>query len=174
MNHNQKPKPYLSPYIAGIGLGLVLLLSYVSMGRGLGASGAITRFTGYTMNAVAPEHTKNLKYMSSYIEDEKHILNEFLVFLLLGVFVGGFVSGAFGNRVKFMIDKGPHFSGGARLFLAFSGGVISAFGARLARGCTSGQALSGGATLALGSWIFIIGAFAGGYLTAYFVRRQWQ
>ncbi|MCB1193632.1 MAG: YeeE/YedE family protein [Leptospiraceae bacterium] len=169
-----QPKPYLNPYLAGVGLGIVLLLSYVFMGRGLGASGAITRMSGYAMIAVAPEHTKSLKYMNSYFAEEKHILNEYLVFLLAGVFVGGFVSGALANRIQLKIDKGPTFSPRARLVLAFVGGGISAIGARLARGCTSGQALSGGATLALGSWIFIIGAFAGGYAVAYFVRRQWQ
>ena len=37
-----KPKPYWNPYIAGIGLGLVLLAAFVIMGRGLGASGAFS------------------------------------------------------------------------------------------------------------------------------------
>ena len=34
------PQPYWNPYLAGFGLGLVLLASFVIMGRGLGASGA--------------------------------------------------------------------------------------------------------------------------------------
>ena len=36
-------QPYWSPYISGIGLGLVLLAAFVIMGRGLGASGAFSR-----------------------------------------------------------------------------------------------------------------------------------
>jgi selenocysteine lyase/cysteine desulfurase len=33
---------YASPYLAGVGIGVVLLLSFVLMGRGLGASGAFS------------------------------------------------------------------------------------------------------------------------------------
>jgi uncharacterized membrane protein YedE/YeeE len=47
-------------------------------------------------------------------------------------------------------------------------------GAKLARGCTSGQALSGGALLSAGAWAFMLMVFAGGYATAWFLRRQWQ
>ena len=34
------PRPYTDPYLAGIGIGLVLLAAYVVVGQGLGASGA--------------------------------------------------------------------------------------------------------------------------------------
>jgi uncharacterized protein len=46
-------------------------------------------------------------------------------------------------------------------------------GAVLARGCTSGQALTGGAMLSVGSWLFMIGAFAAAYLVAPLVKRAW-
>ena len=36
----REPVPYMNPYVAGVGLGLVLLAAFVVMGRGLGASGA--------------------------------------------------------------------------------------------------------------------------------------
>ncbi len=172
--YGRKTRPYWSPYLAGAGLGMVLFLSYVIMGQGLGGSAALTRITGYAMAALFPEHTSHLEYMKGYLNEENHILNTYLVFVIAGVFVGGFVSGALGGRIRLMVVKGPTFPRWARLSLAFSGGMLTAWGARLARGCTSGQALSGGATLAFGSWLFIVGAFAGGYAIAYFVRRQWQ
>ena len=94
--------------------------------------------------------------------------------MFLGVLIGGFVSGLFSGRVAAEIIKGPNATTKRRLLLAFIGGIISAIGARLARGCTSGQALTGGATLALGSWLFMIATFAGGYALAYFLRREWR
>jgi uncharacterized protein len=44
----------------------------------------------------------------------------------------------------------------------------------LARGCTSGQALTGGALLSVGSWLFILGAFAAGYAVAPLLRWAWK
>ena len=86
---------------------------------------------------------------------------------------GGFISGLFAGRIKRTVEKGPRISVRGRLIFAFFGGALMGFGAKLARGCTSGQALTGGAMLNLGSWAFMLSVFAGGYLIAYFVRRQW-
>ena len=45
--------------------------------------------------------------------------------------------------------------------------------AKIGLGCTSGQALTGGALLNMGSWMFMLMVFAGGYAAAWFVRKQW-
>ncbi len=102
-----------------------------------------------------------------------HPLDDFLVYMFVGVIIGGFVSGAMDRRVALGTIKGPHTSNAKRILLAIGGGVVSAFGARLARGCTSGLALTGGATLAVGSWVFMLAVFAGGYGLAYFLRKEW-
>jgi uncharacterized membrane protein YedE/YeeE len=47
-------------------------------------------------------------------------------------------------------------------------------GAVLARGCTSGQALTGGALLSVGSWTFMLAAFAAGYAVAPALKRAWR
>ena len=60
------------------------------------------------------------------------------------------------------------------VIMALLGGIAMGFAARLARGCTSGQALTGGAMLNFGSWAFMMMIFAGAYMLAYFVRRQWK
>ena len=78
------------------------------------------------------------------------------------------------GRLKKSVEKGPAISTRNRLLLAFAGGTAMGFAARIARGCTSGQALSGGSLLSRGSWAFMLSVFAGGYLMAWFVRRQWQ
>jgi uncharacterized membrane protein YedE/YeeE len=168
-------QPYSNPYLAGIGLGLVLLASFVIMGRGLGASGAFSSLVTVGVQAVAPQHVANNEFYSEYIGDgSKSPLKDWLVFEVLGVFVGGFLSGTLANRVTKVIEKGPNISNRGRLIYAFVGGSMMGIGAKLARGCTSGQALTGGALFNVGSWAFMMMVFAGAYAMAYFVRRQWQ
>jgi uncharacterized membrane protein YedE/YeeE len=96
------------------------------------------------------------------------------VFEVLGVLVGGFLSGMLARRVVRTVEKGPRVSVAARFALAFAGGALMGIGAKLARGCTSGQALSGGATLNAGSWAFMMCVFGGAYAVAWAVRRQWR
>ncbi|MEW6511690.1 MAG: YeeE/YedE thiosulfate transporter family protein [Bacteroidota bacterium] len=166
--------PYMNPYLAGLGLGLVLLLSFVVMGRGLGASGAFTAVVATGVNAVAPEHAKANEFYAEYLGDgTTSPLMDWLVFEVLGVFAGGLISGALAGRVRIAVDRGPAITDRSRLILAFFGGGIMGIGAKIARGCTSGQALTGGAVLNLGSWITMLMVFAGAYALAYFVRRQW-
>ncbi len=168
-------QPYWNPYLAGIGLGLVLLLSYVIMGRGLGASGAFSTATSVTISKLAPAHASGNGFYSEYLGDgSKSPFKDWLVFEVLGVFVGGFFSGVLANRVRKGVEKGPHISIAGRLIFAFIGGSLMGFGAKLARGCTSGQALTGGSVLNVGSWSFMMMVFTGAYAMAYFMRRQWK
>lgn len=168
------PKPYWNPYLSGIGLGLVLLLSFVIMGRGLGASGAFSSGIAFVMEKIAPAHTGANNFYKEYLGDgTKSPLKDWLVFEVLGVFVGGFISGALGGRIKKTIERGPNITDRKRLIFAFIGGALMGIGAKLARGCTSGQALTGGSVLNLGSWAFMMCVFAGAYALAYFMRRQW-
>ena len=51
-------QPYMNPYLAGIGLGLVLLSAFVIMGRGLGASGAFSAVVAWALNAVADTYVE--------------------------------------------------------------------------------------------------------------------
>jgi uncharacterized membrane protein YedE/YeeE len=99
-----------------------------------------------------------------------------LVFLFLGIFLGGLAGAYSGGRLKPEIIRGEKrlVSSWGRLGLALLGGIMMGVAARFGRGCTSGQALTGGALLSVGSWVFMMALFAGGYLTAPFVRRQWR
>ena len=165
---------YWNPYIAGIGLGLVLLLAFVIMGRGLGASGAFSTTVAAIVQTVAPEHTQNNDFYSEYLGDvNKNPFKDWLVFEVLGVILGGFISGVFAHRIKKNIEKGQNISSKARLIFALIGGALMGIGAKLAGGCTSGLALTGGALLSVGAWAFMLSVFAGAYLFAYFIRRQW-
>ena len=168
------PQAYSNPYLAGFGLGLVLLAAFVIMGRGLGASGAFSTLVAVATQAVAPEHTRHNEFFAEYLgTGASNPLKDWLVFEVIGLFAGGFISGALAGRVRRTVEKGPAISTSGRFWLAFAGGAAMGIGAKLARGCTSGQALTGGALLNLGSWAFMMCVFAGAYAMAYFVRRQW-
>jgi hypothetical protein len=168
-----RPKPFASPYVAGVVLGLVLFASFFITGRGLGASGAMNRLMAWLYSLASPRLAQSFSYYAEYLGDNGSILFDYSVFSLLGVFIGGYTSASLGRRSHLAIERGPRVSNRARLGYAFLGGVIMAQGARIARGCTSGQVLTGSANLAIGSLIMFGCFFAGGYLAAYVGRKQW-
>jgi hypothetical protein len=164
----------MNPYLAGVGIGSVLLLAFVVMGRGLGASGGFSVAVAAGMSAIAPEHAANSSPYAGYLVDgAAQPLRDWIVIELIGVMLGGFISAVAAGRFRRAIDRGPRATDRSRLIYAFSGGAVMGLGAKFARGCTSGQALTGGAMLSLGSWLFIIAAFAAGYAAAPLFRKQW-
>ncbi len=167
-------RPLWNPYVAGVVLGLVLLGSFLVMGFGLGSSSAPTRLGIGALHLLAPKATEANGYFSQYVGPGKHVLEDWMVFEVLGVFLGGLVAAYSAGRFKPGVVKGPNTTTARRLAYAVVGGILMGFAARLARGCTSGQALTGGAVLSLGSWIFMMCVFAGGYLVAPLVRREWR
>lgn len=175
MTTAREPAPYMNPYLAGLGLGLVLLAAFVLMGRGLGASGAFSTIVASGVNAVAPSHATANDFYRGYLENGfGSPFKSFLMFEVIGVLIGGFISGALAGRIKRTVERGPRISAAGRIAFAIVGGGLMGFGAKLAGGCTSGQGLSGGAVLGLGSWAFMLMVFVGGYAGAYFMRRQWR
>jgi uncharacterized membrane protein YedE/YeeE len=168
------PKPYMNPYLAGIGLGLVLLSAFVIMGRGLGASGALSSVVTLGVNTIAPAHAQSNQFYKSYLNTPTgNPFDDWLVYEILGVLIGGLISGLIAGRVRRTVDKGERVTVSTRMVYAFSGGVLMGLGSKIARGCTSGQALTGGALLSVGSWVFMIAVFASAYAVAYFFKKQW-
>ena len=167
----RSPRPYLNPYLAGVMLGLTLLASFLILGAGLGASAGIARVGAFAESCVSASHVLSSEYFGSW---GRTPLRYYLVFMLLGTFLGGLFSSLLGNRAHFTLERGKASPARLRAVLALVGGIIVGFASRLAQGCTSGQALSGGAMLLSGSLVFMGCVFAGGYATAWFVRRQWN
>lgn len=167
-------RPYWNPYVAGVALGLVLLASFLVMGFGLGASGAANRLGLFAVDRVAPGLVDGA-YFDTYLRSGSHVLNDWLVFEVLGVFLGGLVGAYTAGRLRreTVMGRRPILRW-QRLALALLGGILMGVAARFARGCTSGQALTGGALLSVGSWVFMMAVFAGGYALAPFLRRQWR
>jgi uncharacterized membrane protein YedE/YeeE len=171
---SQKAQKYMNPYIAGVVLGLILLASIYIAGRGLGASGAIKSSVIATISTIAPNHADNNLYIQEYVDPEHSPLRSWLVFEVLGMVIGGFLSGLISGRLGVKIDKGPRITNTTRLIFAFAGGLLFAFGAQFARGCTSGSALSGMGVLATGGFISMLAIFGSGYIFAIFAKKLWK
>ncbi|MBU1105514.1 MAG: YeeE/YedE family protein [Candidatus Riflebacteria bacterium] len=167
----QTGNSYLNPYLAGFLLGITLLASFMILGTGLGASGGLARLSAWCGLCINPEQILNSEYFGKW---GAHPLKYYLVFMFAGTLIGGFVSALLNRRISVQVERGTQYSAWKRLILALLGGVIAGFATRLARGCTSGMALTGTALLTTGGVAFLLSTFAGGYLMAYFFRRQWH
>ncbi len=175
MSHPQSPRtPYWNPYFGGIALGVILFASFIISGHGLGASGGLTRIAAAGLQSIVPEHVNQSYDWAAVAGGARQPLDHWLVFAIIGTALGGLASGLFAKRVRLETFKGPSITPQARWFFAFVGGAGVGWAARMARGCTSGQALSGGATLSVGSWVFMLCIFAGGYAVSSLVRRLWN
>ncbi len=167
-------KPYMNAYAAGILLGLVLLATIYITGRGLGASGALKTVVVGTIANVAEDHYESGEYYKSYNDAHpESVWKSWLLFEIIGVFIGAFVSGLVANRTKFVTEKGPKIRSGVRVAAAVFGGALFGFGSQLGRGCTSGSALSGMAVMSLGGILTMAAIFGGAYALAFFFRKLW-
>jgi len=168
-----RKRKYMNPYLAGVLLGLVLLTTIYFSGRGLGASGGLKYCVVSAVGAISAQHVTHSTFYSQYFERGKSPLQNWLVFEILGVLIGGFISGAFSGRLGWKIERPASVSAPRRLIFAFFGGMLFVFGAQLARGCTSGAALSGMAVLSTAGFVTMIAIFGSGYLFAWFFRKNW-
>jgi len=165
---------YMNPYLAGVLLGLVLLAAFYISGRGLGASGAIKSGAILVTRAIAPIHVANNAYYSETLKkDEGKPMKTWLVFEMLGVLIGGFLSGAIAGRLKLKVEHSPKISSKRRLIFALIGGVLFGFGSQLGRGCTSGSALTGMAVISVSGFVTMMFIFGTAYALAFFVRKNW-
>ena len=167
-----RAKPYGTPYAIGALLGLVLLLTFMITGRGLGATAAFSSLAAWFAGLVSTADVQANVVHARYWNEGAPLLS-WTLFLLMGAALGAFVSGWQGRRLSFSIERGPNVTDTTRLLLAFAGGFIAAYGAKIAKGCTIGQALTGGSILNVGSLVFMLAVFASAYALAYFVRKEW-
>jgi uncharacterized membrane protein YedE/YeeE len=166
-------RPYWRPLFAGIALGVVLLLTFLLTGHGLGASGFFTRFTAWLGGDVARPLTEANAYLGPFLKAASDPLASWISWEIIGVMLGALAAALSSGRFRFKIDGATNLGLGGRIALAVGGGILTGFGARLARGCTSGIGLSGGAPLAVAAFLFLIGFFVSGIAISYVVRRAW-
>ena len=164
---------YLNPYLGGVILGTFLFLAFYISGRGLGASGAVKNSVAATVNVIAPEHVAKSAYYSQFAGGDRQPMSNWLVFEVIGVLAGAFLSGIVFNRLKLKVEHSPKITSQRRLVFALLGGLIFGFGSQLARGCTSGAALSGMAVLSFGGYITMIAIFGTAFIAAWIFRKNW-
>lgn len=161
---------YADAASSGFVLGVVLLLSFVLAGRGLGASGAFAAVAAQAIDGAAPEFLQQSPTLADRFPSGRALADNWIVWQVVGLLVGGALSSwRFGRGARTTGAPRP-----ARLARAAAGGVLMGIGARLAYGCTSGLALSGGATLATGAWLFIPVAFATAVIVTVAARTSLQ
>jgi uncharacterized protein len=157
-----------SPYLVGVLIGILTLLTLKFSDKPVGASSAYASLSGLTGKVMAPVHTMKLKYF----KENPPEVNWEVVFVLSAV-LGSFISAVSGG--EFFIRWVPELwerkfgmnSIASYGVAGFSGGLLMAFGARLAGGCTSGHGISGTSQMSVASWITLLSLFITGAL---FVR----
>ena len=167
------PRPLWNPYLAGVLLGLGLLLTFVLTGHGLGASGFTTSLAAEGAHLVAPGAVESNSYFGSMFEGGSHPLNNWMTWQVIGVAIGALIAVLTAGRFRWTIEGPTRLNRGKRLGLALVGGMIAGLGARIALGCTSGLGLSGSATLATAGFLFLIGFFATGAAFGLIMKRYY-
>lgn len=156
-----------SPYVVGIGIGVLSWLTWLISRKPIGCSTSFARSAGMIEKLLRGPKVETRPY---YQEVKPAVDWQWM--LVLGMVVGALVSSllsgdfqwqwvpsrwaaAFGTNVPL------------RLVAALLGGVLLGLGSRWAGGCTSGHGISGTMQLAVSSWISAICFFIGGIVTAY-------
>jgi hypothetical protein len=152
-----------SPYVVGVGIGMLSWLAFAVFGDPLGVTTAYSRIASLFAIPVVGAHAvaANSYWKSMPLKWDYGVW--FLVGIPAGAFLSAVLSGTW--RLELVPEVwrerfGP--SVAKRFIAAFLGGVVIMYGARLAGGCTSGHGISGGLQLALSSWLFLGVLFATG------------
>lgn len=167
--HVRPVRPFCHPLWAGVALGLVLLLTFVWTGHGLGATGATTRLSAWMGLKMAPALTAANPYLGPMV-DNGHPLSSWISWQVLGVALGALASAFWAGRLRVQWDGERSIGRGRRIVTALVGGLLAGFGARVAAGCTSGLGLSGAATLSIAAFVFLAVFFVAGLLVTRVIR----
>lgn len=158
-------KAYWPAWLAGLALGIVLLLTFLITGHGLGATGFTTRLTAWLGGEVLPKWTVNNDYLGPMVENGS-VMSSWITWQVLGVFAGAFISARLAHRLAWRIEGSAHAGTIGRLLKALAGGIFAGFGARISAGCTSGVGLSGAAVLGVAGFVFLGAFFLSGLVAA--------
>src|SRR5215213_9999520 len=159
--HNPLTMRSWSPYIVGIGIGVLSWFAFGTADKHLAITLQYEHIPALLQQAADPSVVDKNHYYRVRAEMDKSPKISWELMLLIGVFLGAWLSSRLSaDRPKIMVPPLWNWRFGesvARRFIfAFVGGSLLVFGARLAGGCTSGHGISGTLQLAASSWCFII------------------
>jgi hypothetical protein len=160
-----------SPYIVGMGIGLVACLGFLFSDNTMGCSAAFSRTSGMIEKLFRGAHVKDKPYYKKFPP-----VIDWEWMLVLGVLLGSFLSAALSGQFKidFVPEKWASVFGTSislRLISALIGGIFVGLGSRWAGGCTSGHGITGTLQLAVSSWIAAFCFFIGGIAVALFIFK---
>jgi uncharacterized membrane protein YedE/YeeE len=160
---NRARSERFTPYLVGVGLGVLSWIAFAVARDPLGVTTALSR-VGQPVAALAIG--AEAAAQNSYWRPMPFSW-DYGVLFLVGALAGSFAAALALGRLR--VEAVPRFwrerFGGSvlkRFVAAFLGGALLMYGARLAGGCTSGHGLSGGLQLAVSSWVFLIVIFVSG------------
>jgi len=158
-----------SPYVAGIGIGILSWVAFLLSDRPLGCSTAFARTSGMVEGYFSTRGAEKRLYFREFppVIDWEWML---VLGIVIGAFISVTLSGGFEGSLVPSLWSGT-FSPRVfpRLISAFNGGILLGFGARWAGGCTSGHGISGTLQLAVSGWLAVACFFIGGVVTAFMI-----
>jgi uncharacterized membrane protein YedE/YeeE len=160
-----------SPYVVGIGIGILNCIAFMLSDRPIGCSAAYARTSGMIERLFRGTKVDEKPYYKRFVP-----VIEWEWMLVLGILVGAFISVKLSGGFKFswvpsLWETTAGNTPVVRWILALLGGILIGFGARWAGGCTSGHGISGTSQLSASSWIAAICFFIGGVSTAMIIFR---
>lgn len=160
-----------SPYVVGIGIGILSWLTFLISKRPIACSTTFAKLSGMIERLFRGDQVEQKPYYQKV-----RLVVGWQMMLVLGVVIGSFLSALLSGdlRWQWVPPLWAAAFGSApllRVGVALLGGVIIGFGARWAGGCTSGHGISGTLQLAVSSWISAVCFFIGGILTAHLIFR---
>lgn len=163
-----------SPYLVGIGIGILSWVTFLLSDKPIGCSTAFARTSGMIERIFRGAKVKEKPYYQKFAPTV-----DWEWMLVLGVVIGAFISSKLSGEFDFRwapvvsgeLDKTFVTAPYARIAVAFIGGILMGVGSRWAGGCTSGHGISGTLQMAVSSWLAAICFFIGGIISAMLIFR---
>lgn len=171
-HHAERRAGRWSPYLVGVGIGVLSWVVFVVVAAPLGITTAIGQIAGGVVSPIIGAETvaTNAYWKTNVMKLDYGTL------FLIGTFFGALASALVSRTFKFesipsVWQERFGSSKTRRFIVAFIGGALAMYGARMAGGCTSGNGISQSLQLAVVGWTFLTVMFISGVITAAIVYR---